>query len=268
MRYSRLLFGLQIAACWPAWLWLARRFGDGGGEGCAVYAIAAALALSWREWRRQKHSASESAITPAGSAPTLVLLVYAGVCLFAAPSVRALFALFAVAAMLQNLLAITMPLGWWILWGLGLPALASLQFYIGYPLRLLAAAGATGLLRLTGLAVRREGVELLFGLQRVGVDAPCSGIRMLWAGVFLTALLAGAFRLDWRRTAVGFAGTLILVVVANVFRSAALFYIEAGLVRAPAWAHATTGVLVFALTTMVIVLLMGRLQRVNSCAVR
>ena len=71
---------------------------------------------------------------------------------------------------------------------LGLPMASSLQFYLGYPLRVASGAVALVLLRLGGVAVDREGVYLRAGGELVMIDAPCSGMRMLWAGLLLGVL--------------------------------------------------------------------------------
>ncbi|WP_034923523.1 archaeosortase/exosortase family protein, partial [Candidatus Accumulibacter vicinus] len=66
----------------------------------------------------------------------------------------------------------------------------SLQFYGGYPLRVLAGSLAVALLQLNGLAVERAGAVLLWDGRQIAIDAPCSGLRMLWAGAYLMAAAA------------------------------------------------------------------------------
>ncbi len=127
------------------------------------------------------------------------------------------------------------------------PFVPLFQFQLGYPLRATCAKLAAGMLSLGQLDVSARGTALEWSGTSVFVDAPCSGIRMLWSGMLLTFALAMALDLGARRTAllagIGFCGLLL----ANGLRAAALFYIEAGLIEAPAWAHESIGLVSFAL---------------------
>ncbi|MEZ6194804.1 MAG: archaeosortase/exosortase family protein [Planctomycetota bacterium] len=141
---------------------------------------------------------------------------------------------------------------------MGLPVLRDLHYVGGYPLRLVSGELAAGLLRLQGLAVERVGTGILWGDSLVEVDAPCSGIAMLWTTTLL-ALVASAWRrLSVRRT----LGTLLLVppivVLANVVRCSALFHLESGRIEAPAWMHDGTGLLFFGLAAGATLHLVGR----------
>ena len=109
---------------------------------------------------------------------------------------------------------------------LALPFIASLQFYAGYPLRVLTAEVSRWLL-LPWFHVLREGSSLNVDGLLVIVDAPCSGVQMAWAGYFTAcavALWAGrgdrAFAL--RLPLVGAA-----VLLGNVLRNTALVALEA-----------------------------------------
>ncbi|UUZ51849.1 exosortase/archaeosortase family protein [Massilia sp. B-10] len=65
---------------------------------------------------------------------------------------------------------------------LALPLAASLQFYLGYPMRVMALSTlSAALLRMGGIGVVRDGAMLDWGGQLVSIDAPCSGVKMLWA---------------------------------------------------------------------------------------
>jgi len=72
---------------------------------------------------------------------------------------------------------------------LSLPLLASLQFYAGYPLRVVTAEASRWLLA-TGFSAQRSGASLLVNGQLVIVDAPCSGVQMLWLGYFTACVVA------------------------------------------------------------------------------
>ncbi|MDC0258794.1 exosortase/archaeosortase family protein [Verrucomicrobiales bacterium] len=80
----------------------------------------------------------------------------------------------------------------------------------------------------------------------IGVDPPCSGIRMLWAGFFLHFVLASFHRHSWR--ALIFLTPLagIAIIVANIARGFLLFFKETEIVLLPDWTHVGIGVVLFA----------------------
>jgi exosortase/archaeosortase family protein len=130
---------------------------------------------------------------------------------------------------------------------LSAPMQASLDFLGGYPLRWLSAQGSAALLSLSGLSVSAEGTLLRWGTQLVEIDAPCSGTRMLYTALFLMAAVAAIRRLDGRGALICMVLVLPIMFVANIVRSSALFFMEAGLIQAPAWVHSGSGLLVFGL---------------------
>jgi exosortase/archaeosortase family protein len=130
---------------------------------------------------------------------------------------------------------------------LALPMASSLQFYFGYPLRVASGAVALVMLRLGGIAVERDGVYLRAGGELVMIDAPCSGMRMLWAALLLAFCLAALFRMrGWSslRTA---GAALLLAVAGNGLRTAALFWADTNAPQLPASSHAGIGVAAFAM---------------------
>lgn len=141
--------------------------------------------------------------------------------------------------------ASTAPL--WALLALSLPLMASLQFYAGYPLRLFAAEGAALLLRLGGWPVLAEGAGLREGGQLVLVDAPCSGIHMLWVGLVMAATVSAMTGAGPKRLALNSGLALLLVLGGNVLRNAALFIKETSPQPWPDWTHDAIGVALFAL---------------------
>ena len=109
---------------------------------------------------------------------------------------------------------------------LGLPMAASLQFYLGYPMRVASGAIALVLLRLSGIPVVREGVYLRWGGELVMIDAPCSGIRMLWAGLLLGCCLAALYRMRARASLLAVAAAAVLALLGNALRTTALFWAD------------------------------------------
>jgi exosortase/archaeosortase family protein len=86
------------------------------------------------------------------------------------------------------------------------------------------------------------------------IDAPCSGVKMLWTGFYLAFTLACYYKFNSKRTALTCGTTLIAILLGNTFRAAALFYVESGAINLvwPDWTHEGVGVVVFALTAIAI----------------
>ena len=233
---------LQTAALWPTWRWMAARLQDGSDDPLGWLALAALAALVLA-LRRDLRTAPRLPWLAAALAGTLAATALRG----AAPAL--LVSLIAVLAWAAGLLAIlpatrrgAMRVQGGVLWPaprlavgrlpvlglavLALPLIASLQFYAGYPLRVLTAEASRWLLA-PWFAVVREGSSLSVNGVLVIVDAPCSGVQMAWAGYFTAcavALWAGrsdrAFAL--RLPLVGAA-----VLVGNVLRNSVLVALQA-----------------------------------------
>jgi exosortase/archaeosortase family protein len=138
------------------------------------------------------------------------------------------------------------PLASYGLTALALPVLPSLQFTLGYPMRIISAALAVPLLQAHGLDVARQGTFLLWRDEMIQFDAPCSGVIMLWAGLLLTLMGCVLLRLHALKAIAAMAVSLALATACNVLRAASLFYIEAHLVpQAPAWWHEAIGIAAF-----------------------
>jgi exosortase/archaeosortase family protein len=176
---------------------------------------------------------------------TILTCVYAVALPFAPPLIRAILAILALTAFLSSIRGqrFDPALGGLLL--LSLPLLASLQFYAGFPLRLLVTHLAALFIRLTGLPVVACGTALDWGGQLVAVDAPCSGIRMLWVGLYLVFALALFHRLPAKRLFFLLAAAFLILILANVWRASSLFFLEAGVVSDLASAHSLVGIAVF-----------------------
>lgn len=230
-----IVIGLALA-CWPVLLWWGRRVIDDSDEPLGVLALVCGLAFIWQARHRLGTSATALAL-----ALGLILIgrVMAGW----------------LPMLIQGLLlvlALTVSLRLWCLPGvvsllsLALPWVATLQFVLGYPLRVIVAVGAESVLRLLGLAVTREGTDLWYQGVAVGVDAPCSGIRMLWFLLFAAGFLSARFRLRWGRAISLHVIAGGLALLANGVRATVLFFPESGLVEWPHWTHEATGLVLFA----------------------
>jgi len=250
--------GLQALALWPHGVWLARRAADGSDDPLGLAALAVFAFVLWR-MRPQLRIAPQTGWLAGAAALTAIANL---ALFFAPPLVAALLAAFALGAGMmawQRADAARAPLVGLLL--LALPLLASLQYYGGYPLRLLTAEASTALLQLAGVAAERSGAAMTVRGQLVIVDAPCSGVQMVWMAYFcacavaaLGALPDGAFL---RRLPL--VGGLVLV--GNVLRNTVLVALEArpqGL--APA-AHEAIGVAALAAVCAAVLLLMRRSTR-------
>ena len=68
---------------------------------------------------------------------------------------------------------------------------------------------------------------------------------MLWTGMYLSCTLAALQRLDALRTLMLGALAFAIVMIANVLRATALFYVESGVVAQAHSAHESVGIVVF-----------------------
>jgi exosortase/archaeosortase family protein len=89
---------------------------------------------------------------------------------------------------------------------------------------------------------------------------------MLWVGMFVACALACLYELRPLRTLLALVAAFVVILSGNVLRAAALFYIEAGVVRqAPPWAHDYVGVVSFAAVAGSIMLAVRQIERFRRC---
>ena len=250
------LLGGLVLALWPHWIYMARRMVDGSDEPWGILALATVLVLVARD-RAELSVPTRSALV--ASAALAVVAATASLVLpdLAAAAVAMLaLALFLVHALPRRPAT---PLVALLL--LALPVIASLQFYLGFPLRVFTAHATSLVLALAGVDASAAGAAILHQGTTVLVDAPCAGIGMLWVGSYTAALLSYLARADGARTAMNAVAAALLVLAANVARNAALFFPEAGLVQWPAWSHEAIGLAALALAVVPIVLITSRPSR-------
>jgi exosortase/archaeosortase family protein len=257
-RHAGVLVALHAASFWPVWRWYLERLNDGSDEPWAIAALCAAALLSWP--RAGFHLATRD---PLLGGATLLTLLYAAFAPFAPPLVRAVLAMAALACSWVSVSGsrerFPAIVGLLIL---SVPVIASLQFYAGYPLRAVTAAGATEMLDLFGLDVTRTGTIMSSAGHVVLVDAPCSGVRMWWTGSLLCCVLAAL------RPAIGWCSmitALLLVVpvilVVNMVRAALLFLLETRSAPEPEWLHSWVGIASFVLASALILVSEAAQQR-------
>jgi exosortase/archaeosortase family protein len=245
-----------LAALWPHGLWMVRRLTDGSDEPWGLLALLTVLALLVRA-RHELVVPKRAALV--GSA--VLALLAAVLAAFVPPLLAATLAMLALAVFIASALPRRPAAPLTTLLLLCLPIIASLQFYLGYPLRLATAHAAVPLLALAGIEAAPAGAALLWRGQTILVDPPCAGIGMLWAGSWAAALQSYLADASPRRTFVNGCFAAVVVFAANVLRNALLFFPEAGLVPAPAWLHPSLGLVAFAAALAPILALSARRAR-------
>jgi len=249
------LLGVQLVAFWPVWIWYASRLRDPSEAAGVIVTLLAAIFLP----------GGAGGTLPGGLLPAAAATAaYAVVFPFAPDLVRALLALLAVACLRVRVGAAGGGAARVGLFLLAAPIVPSLQFYLGYPLRLVVGHGAAAWLRGLGLGVRAEGAGLAFSDRLVFVDAPCSGVVMVWGTLFVALASALLFGRGTRATLGLCAAALALSVVGNSIRAAALFLDEAEIVLMPGVMHDAAGLAVFGLTAAAVGGL-ARRKRGDAC---
>lgn len=264
-----LWLALQASALLPTWLWMARRATDGSDDPLGLLALAALGLLVWRE----RHALR--------AAPVLGWMAAAGFGTLAATALRnglgpvpalpplasALVAVLALAAGLLALLprrvAAAPVLGLAVL---ALPLLASLQFYVGYPLRLICAEASRLLLSPLFVQVQREGASLLVDGMPVIVDAPCSGVQMAWFAYFVACSVALWCGVSNRTFLARLPVVCASVLAGNIVRNSLLIGLEGGGMAPSPFMHEAIGLALLALVCGAVVVLMAprRVRRHGS----
>lgn len=247
---------LCAVATWDSWRWFVQRVGATPEEALS-FGIAALVLLGLA----LKRAATQGGAFAVPVGPVAALLVLHAAASVWAPSIGA--AAVAATALLYVLyraaFGVSPPPAFFGLVALTMPVLPSLQFVLGYPMRIVSASLTVWLLQAQGVPIARDGTFVTVGGEMVQFDAPCSGVSMLWALVLLV-LMAG---LSARSGALRLAGMLVLAVAAaivcNVLRVGSLLFAEAALqARLSDTLHEGIGIVAFALSAAVLV---GVLQR-------
>lgn len=252
-----LWLALLAAALWPTWWWMSARVLDRSDDPLGLLALAALGALVWQH-RQRLRAAPRLGWFALAIAGALMATATHSLLPALAVSLVALLSLAAgLAAFLPSGVATAPVVGLSVL---SLPLLASLQFYAGYPLRVITAEASRWLLMATH-EVERSGTSLRVDGVLVIVDAPCSGVQMVWFGYFTACLVTlylgrGNRAFFTRLPAVGG-----LVLIGNIVRNTLLVSLEASGQHLPGWAHDGVGLLVLATVCGAIAFVMSRPER-------
>lgn len=262
MNRNLFIIALQLVAFWPVCRWYAARVTDSTDETWGILALLTLLFFMLR-----KRAFVPEPLKHALLLPTIFLLLYAVTYPFLPPLMRALLAATAVGLTVSSLqFGRRFHMGALGLMYLSLPLIPSLQFYGGYPLRVAVASMTAPVLRLGGFAVVQEGTCLNWAGQLIWIDAPCSGIRMLWVGLYLAFTLVCLYELRLLKALAVVGAALVAIMMGNVFRAVALFYLEAGVFSMPAWGHEYAGTVTFVLVATGIIGATHLIQRGRICA--
>ena len=228
-------------ALWPHWRWAAARLADGSDDPLGLAALAVLVVAIARMAPRLR---AEPA--PVWLAMAVLLTALATVLGLAAPPlVAALLAALAFAAALAAFAPSGTPVLPLVgLATLALPVVSSLQFYAGYPLRVITAEASRWLLGAAGFDATREGSAMLVDGRLVIVDAPCSGVQMVWMAWFCASAVACWRELPDRVFAKRLAFVGAIVLAGNIVRNAVLVGMEARGGAVPAWQHQAIGMVV------------------------
>ncbi|MBY0549775.1 MAG: exosortase/archaeosortase family protein [Candidatus Obscuribacterales bacterium] len=265
----RQLLLLQVLSFWPVWVWYFERLTDGSDEPLGIVALVTLAALAFS--RKGQKNQNPLARKPSAIGPAVVLLLYGFAALFAPQAVQALIAIMSIALIASGAArCCSLKPGDWALVTLSLPVVATANFYFGYPLRYVVAWLSCVCLRMFGVPVSSIGTELTGAAGIVEVDAPCSGIKMLWFCAYLAATFASAMGFSWWRSA-AIAGISVFAAIAgNVLRVACLYCLETGMLRGTQtsnlepFLHQTVGVAAFLLSAGIIAAF--ALRSVRKCS--
>jgi exosortase/archaeosortase family protein len=234
---------------------MAQRATDGSTDPWELISLATAATFIWQ--RRNMGSSHRINL----AAPIALLLLYAASYQALPHLCRAIIAVLVVGACINAAyFGQRMPLALWGLLLLSVPLIASFNFYLGYPLRVLAGSATAALLQMNGFSVLREGTLLAWNGHTIAVDAPCSGIKMLWTGCYLSCTLAAMHRLSFKATLSLCLLGFIAVIASNILRATALFYVEADIIALPKEWHSLVGIAVFILTAISMMLLAKKIS--------
>ena len=249
-----LVFIFQLLAFWQVCEWYFLRLSTSSEE---IYGLFALFAIGIFCFLSKTETRNFSFVLP-----IILVFFYLITFPFLPPLLRAVIAVTSLTATLSCWrFGKIFHFGIWSLFLLSLPIIASLQFYLGYPLRVVIGNATAFLLKINGFEVWREGVCLHFGEKLIWIDAPCSGVKMLWAGFFLTGVLVCFYKFRSSKIVLAFASSLLIILIGNIFRATGLFYLEAEIIKMPAFAHEAIGVMSFILTCAGILLCLSKLKK-------
>jgi exosortase/archaeosortase family protein len=255
---------LVTLATWGAWRWYIERIWAEPEETAALVLTIAFLGAVGLVRKREPTASFSVPLVPVA----LLLGAYAVSHAVLPPIARTALAVATALFVLHVAMSRERPpVAFWGLVALALPVVPSLQFTLGYPMRLVSAMLTVAVLQAQGLVIARQGTFLVWRDEMIQFDAPCSGVNMLWAELLLTLMGCVLLRLSILKVTFAVALSVGLAIACNALRAASLFYVEAGLVpQAPAWWHEGIGIAAFMLPVALTVWILTRLRNAEAAA--
>ena len=245
--------GLQLLALWPHALWYWQRVADGSDEPLGLVALVAICLLLARLVPQLRRQPDLRWIAVAGII-SLASSVALAVC---PPLLSSMLAALAFTAGIIAWLPASAPrVPYAGLMVLTLPLLSSLQFYVGYPLRLVTAQLSAWLLQRAGMSAQRSGASMIVDGQLVIVDAPCSGIQMAWMAYFAALVMAAACGVRDRTMLQRLPFVSLLVLAGNTLRNSILVSLEATRTPPGELVHQCVGLVVLAAVCLLVLRVM------------
>jgi len=253
--------GVVVIACWSSWLWYIERIFDRSDEPLGLFAL-----FCWCVGLYLLHPRGSIINNSLGTRSLLSGTLYLATLWWSFPSIiQAAAALLWLTLTLWELGAIRRPtLGLMALAALSLPLISSMNFFLGYPMRVIAGELAVFMLQTNGFPVELSGVTLIWGDQRLVVDASCSGVRMLWAALWASSVSLLIFDPGWRRGLLLYMLSMPVVLFVNALRAASLFYSEMVMTDLPQWTHTGVGMVCFSLYCLLIVCMVLRWKQIED----
>lgn len=255
----------SILAFWPVWSWYLARMTDGSDEPWGVLALFVAIAFIALRYKNSKDDLRFKKVKDQ-TFPLLLAaigLVIYGFSFFYLPALlRAIIAVSVLAFIVQTLFIKQFELSIFALLILSLPIISSLQFYGGYPLRVISSYLSAEIISLLGYNTVAEGTILHWAGEVFSIDAPCSGIKMLWTGLFANFTIAAYLKLSSIKTVFSYWLACIIIFLANLLRVVCLFFTESKIVILPEYFHELIGLFTFVLALLLITNMQLKLRRV------
>jgi len=253
-----LLIMLQVISFWPAWYWYIMRLADGSDDSWGVIALLTILILCLLRGQRIDCALHDNYMLVA----VILIAFYAVFYHSLSPMTRTLIALSTIAYTLSiRYLRIFRHPALWGLLILALPVFSSLTFYFSYPLRRIAGLISISLIRIIGIPVSLDGTMLRWQSNLIWIDAPCSGIRMLWTTFYLFFTLSVLMNLRFKTTFLLAPVSLFIAIFGNALRSSSLFLLEIKRVSVPSWMHTGVGVLSFIFSSLILVVILQQCKK-------
>ncbi len=263
-------------AFWPVLGWFITRSLDQSDEPWGLLSLATVIGLLIFQANKQNAVQNYDRGTRDYIAGMLIIIFYIVTYRLTPRLLQSVLLVFALWFFCVERLAMSSRAGIFGLMLLSLPVIPSLNFYAGYPIRYLVSMGTAFWLRGFGVPVIQEGAILSVNKHLIAIDAPCSGIHMLWVEAYAVMVLVSVFSLDFRRSLLLGLAAAVLVPLGNVLRAATLIIYDMiqWRLQTPMMAqyeplvHVAAGIVYFCLVTVAVALLACKLTSSSKSEVR